>query len=257
AAARTVRSVGLAPRNRRRARCLQCVRPLPSRAADARSAGARRAHRRWRGGPRRRRVRRHRGPERRPAQPVDRDARLCQGAAARRPAVLRLLQPGSHARAVHQHDRIRRAHRPRAARLPPHRGGGKSCRHGDLHAAFARSVSPCDSRDRAVRRRRAAGSRAAVSAMSIDAIAASRLRIPLVRPYRLAFGAVTHYDTLVVEIVLDDGRSGYGEATLLTGYTDETIEGAWDLAADLVETLCGLSAGDGRLRLNALASRAP
>ncbi|HXR55276.1 MAG TPA: enolase C-terminal domain-like protein [Casimicrobiaceae bacterium] len=93
--------------------------------------------------------------------------------------------------------------------------------------------------------------------MSIDAIAASRLRIPLVRPYRLAFGAVTHYDTLVVEIVLDDGRSGYGEATLLTGYTDETIEGAWDLAADLVETLCGLSAGDGRLRLNALAPRAP
>lgn len=92
--------------------------------------------------------------------------------------------------------------------------------------------------------------------MIIDAITVSRLRIPLVRPYRLAFGAVTHYDTLVVEIVLD-GRCGHGEATLLTGYTDETIEGAWALATDLVEALCGLPAGDCRLRVNALAARAP
>lgn len=93
--------------------------------------------------------------------------------------------------------------------------------------------------------------------MIIDAIAASRLRIPLVRPYRLAFGAVTHYETLVVEIVTADGRQGFGEATLLTGYTDETIEGAWALAAELVETLCGLSQGDYRHRVEVLATRAP
>lgn len=93
--------------------------------------------------------------------------------------------------------------------------------------------------------------------MIVDAITASRLRIPLTRPYRLAFGAVTHYDTLVVEIVTGDGRQGYGEATLLTGYTDETIDGAWALAAELVEALCGLPESDYRRHVDALASRAP
>jgi L-alanine-DL-glutamate epimerase-like enolase superfamily enzyme len=61
-----------------------------------------------------------------------------------------------------------------------------------------------------------------------------RLRLPLETPYRLAFGPVEALDTVVVRAALGDGREGYGEATLLTGYTDETIEGTWAKTAELL-----------------------
>ena len=67
--------------------------------------------------------------------------------------------------------------------------------------------------------------------MSFDAW---RLRLPLAKPYRLAFGPVEALDTLLVRATLDDGTEGFGEATLLTGYTDETIEGAWEKACEVV-----------------------
>jgi O-succinylbenzoate synthase len=54
------------------------------------------------------------------------------------------------------------------------------------------------------------------------------LRLPLVTPYKLAFGPVEALDTVIVRA--DDG---FGEATLLTGYTDETIEGTWSMMREL------------------------
>ena len=71
----------------------------------------------------------------------------------------------------------------------------------------------------------------------LDSIRVERLHVPLVKPYRLAFGPVTGYDTLLVELIDRDGRRGWGEATLLTGYTDETIDGAWTLASALAPQL--------------------
>ena len=71
----------------------------------------------------------------------------------------------------------------------------------------------------------------------LDSIRVERLHVPLVKPYRLAFGPVTGYDTLLVELIDRDGRRGWGEATLLTGYTDETIDGAWTLASNLAPQL--------------------
>jgi L-Ala-D/L-Glu epimerase len=60
------------------------------------------------------------------------------------------------------------------------------------------------------------------------------LRLPLVTPYKLAFGPVEALDTVIARVAFDDGREGFGEATLLTGYTDETIEGTWAKAGELV-----------------------
>jgi o-succinylbenzoate synthase len=75
----------------------------------------------------------------------------------------------------------------------------------------------------------------------LDRIDVHRLRIPLVTPYRLAFGPVDHFDTIVVEITDRHGRVGLGEATVLTGYTDETIDESWrvarDFAFDAIATL--------------------
>jgi len=68
-----------------------------------------------------------------------------------------------------------------------------------------------------------------------------RLEVPLTTPYKLSFGAVTRFDTLVVEAQDADGRVGLGEATLLTGYTDETIGGSWELIQRLAAGFPGLS----------------
>ena len=61
------------------------------------------------------------------------------------------------------------------------------------------------------------------------------LRLPLVTPYKLAFGPVEALDTVIVRVETAEGVEGFGEATLLTGYTDETIGETWEKARVLVE----------------------
>jgi L-alanine-DL-glutamate epimerase-like enolase superfamily enzyme len=67
-----------------------------------------------------------------------------------------------------------------------------------------------------------------------------RLDVALIVPYRLAFGAQTHFYCLIVEAEDQDGRVGWGEAALLPGYTDETVESAMDLAGRTAPGLIGL-----------------
>jgi o-succinylbenzoate synthase len=74
---------------------------------------------------------------------------------------------------------------------------------------------------------------------TVERLNLHRLRMPLTTPYRLAFGPVTAFDTIVVEAQDGDGRIGLGEATLLTGYTDETIDGAWTLLQALAAACPG------------------
>ena len=71
--------------------------------------------------------------------------------------------------------------------------------------------------------------------MRLARLEARRLRLPLETPYKLAFGPVVALDTVVVRVALENGSEGYGEATLLTGYTGETIEGTWTKAAELAD----------------------
>lgn len=83
-----------------------------------------------------------------------------------------------------------------------------------------------------------------------------RLKIPLVRPYRLSFGPVNHLDTVLVRCSFD-GNEGWGEATLLTGYTDETIESSWEKAAQLSALLAGRTPDEGRSELLRLQGEHP
>jgi o-succinylbenzoate synthase len=85
----------------------------------------------------------------------------------------------------------------------------------------------------------------------------TRLRVPLKAPYRLAFGPVEHFDTVVVECESQDGRQGLGEATVLTGYTDETIEGSWNTANEIAGRLKGLESGAARALLQSLVKQHP
>lgn len=86
----------------------------------------------------------------------------------------------------------------------------------------------------------------------ISGVDAWLLKLPLERPYKLAFGPVAELDTVLVRISLDSGAIGWGEATLLTGYTDETIDDTWSKVAELMEAPASLDS-----RLDALDATHP
>jgi len=93
--------------------------------------------------------------------------------------------------------------------------------------------------------------------MNIEHITLYRLRVPLTTPYRLSFGQIHAFDTVLVETRDAGGRAGLGEATYLTGYTDETIDESWALAQRLANEYAGLEADDIGSRLRGYFATAP
>lgn len=80
------------------------------------------------------------------------------------------------------------------------------------------------------------------------------LKLPLRVPYKLAFGPVIAFDTIIVRAWDADGRESFGEATILTGYTPETIDSAWRIAGELAAAMIG--AGFEQAKATALAAHA-
>jgi len=78
----------------------------------------------------------------------------------------------------------------------------------------------------------------------VDRVLLRLLRVELAQPYKLSFGTVLAFDTLLVELLLDDGTRGLGEATILTGYTDETIGECWRAAWDIATQIQGKTNGE-------------
>jgi hypothetical protein len=82
---------------------------------------------------------------------------------------------------------------------------------------------------------------------ALDRIRLYRLQVPLKVPYRLVFAPVEHFDTITAEVIDRDGKAGFGEATILTGYTDETIEDSWQTAKAFAGNLAAAGDRAGRL----------
>ncbi|MEK9672659.1 MAG: enolase C-terminal domain-like protein [Rhodospirillaceae bacterium] len=78
--------------------------------------------------------------------------------------------------------------------------------------------------------------------MQIAEISLHRLQLPLKAPYKLAFGPVLNLDTVLVTVTGGGGETGFGEATILTGYTPETIDTAWTIAHAIAEDAKGKDA---------------
>ncbi|MGD8811050.1 MAG: enolase C-terminal domain-like protein [Gammaproteobacteria bacterium] len=76
--------------------------------------------------------------------------------------------------------------------------------------------------------------------MTIEQIALWRIRVPLYEPYNLSLGSLSALDAIVAEIVYRDGAVGLGEATIIPGYTPETVDNAWALCCAQREHLTGL-----------------
>jgi L-Ala-D/L-Glu epimerase len=77
----------------------------------------------------------------------------------------------------------------------------------------------------------------------VEYVAIRLLKIPLAKPYKLSFGVVEAFDTLLVDVVLNNGARGTGEATILTGYTDETLDQCWGAALNIAPQIAGSETG--------------
>lgn len=84
-----------------------------------------------------------------------------------------------------------------------------------------------------------------------------RLCVPLRTPYRLAFGPVENFNTIIVEAVDANGNAGVGEATVLTGYTDETIEESWRTAGQFAAEIAHSDFEAARVAIARLGTRFP
>lgn len=93
--------------------------------------------------------------------------------------------------------------------------------------------------------------------MTIERLTLYRLKLPLATPYKLALGAVRAFNTILAEARDNDGRVGYGEATILTGYTDETVDGSWRFARDLAFRIAGKTAEAAKAMIDAEYYAAP
>jgi len=77
--------------------------------------------------------------------------------------------------------------------------------------------------------------------LTLRQVSIALLKLPLKEPYHLAFGDVTHFDTLIVRARDEDGREGFGEATFLAAYGGGSVEDAWAFAAKKAERLPGMT----------------
>ncbi len=93
--------------------------------------------------------------------------------------------------------------------------------------------------------------------MKLREIKLSRLELPLKAPYRLAFGELSRFDTILVETRDGDGRRGFGEATLLPAYGGETVDDAWAFCGALGDALIGRTTAEAKARLARSAEAAP
>jgi L-Ala-D/L-Glu epimerase len=81
--------------------------------------------------------------------------------------------------------------------------------------------------------------------MSITEIRCHRLTAPLHTPFVTALRRTEHLETTVVEVVDDDGLSGYGEAPQVWRVTGESLAGAEAcLSGPLADVVCGRSVDD-------------
>lgn len=88
--------------------------------------------------------------------------------------------------------------------------------------------------------------------MAIERVIVRQVALPLSTPYKLSLLTMREFDPFLVEVWDDEGRTGFGEALIVPGYTSETVEGSWNLCCGLAEAV----AGRGIEQAGAIARRA-
>ena len=85
-----------------------------------------------------------------------------------------------------------------------------------------------------------------------------RVHVPLDRTYPLSFlKDLTTLDSLIMEVTDSDGRVGFGEVTIIPGYTDETVESGWEFCKRYGEAILGQSVASAKRTIVALVADQP
>jgi L-alanine-DL-glutamate epimerase-like enolase superfamily enzyme len=67
-----------------------------------------------------------------------------------------------------------------------------------------------------------------MSIARLERVAATLVSVPLSRPYVRSVGALEAFETILVEVADESGRTGLGEATIPAGgYTHEILPECW------------------------------
>lgn len=69
-----------------------------------------------------------------------------------------------------------------------------------------------------------------------------RLRLPLIRPYRLSYRTFTEFEPIVVHVRSSSGREGWGEGHISPGSSSETREGGWRFCQEHAQKIIGKDA---------------
>lgn len=80
--------------------------------------------------------------------------------------------------------------------------------------------------------------------MIISEIFLRRIDLPLVVPYRLSYRTFETFEPIVVEVVSDDGRVGWGEGHISPGSSAETREGGWAFVNEFAPRFPGMAVAD-------------
>ena len=80
--------------------------------------------------------------------------------------------------------------------------------------------------------------------MKITNIKTYRMQVPLVRPFRIALGLITHAVSCLVEVETDAGITGYGEGSPGPLITGENLDGTIATVERLKEKLIGMDPRD-------------
>ena len=91
--------------------------------------------------------------------------------------------------------------------------------------------------------------------MTIAHASVRQVGVPLTVPYKLSLLTMREFDPFLVEVRDADGRSGFGEALIVPGYTSETVEGSWRLCCALAEAIAGRCLDDARAIARAAVPR--
>ena len=75
----------------------------------------------------------------------------------------------------------------------------------------------------------------------IDQVIVRQIGLPLTVPYKVSLLTIREFDPFLVEVRDGEGRSGFGEALIVPGYTSETVEGGWRTCCELADAISGRS----------------
>jgi L-alanine-DL-glutamate epimerase-like enolase superfamily enzyme len=74
-----------------------------------------------------------------------------------------------------------------------------------------------------------------------------RLRLPLIRPYRLSYRTFKQFEPYLVEITDDLGRTGFADGHISPGSSSETREGGWVFMRERISEMLGRDSGSAKV----------